>query len=143
MKIKVTNSTVIKPTTATPITNLWISSLDALMPTNYHTRTLYFYRSTGGPNFFDVTVLKAALSRALVEFYPVAGRLKMDKNGRIEIDCNGKGVLFVEGEADGDMDVLGDFGPKPELSLIPTVDYSKGIGSYPLFLLQIHTSIPR
>ncbi|KAI3463476.1 hypothetical protein Pfo_020139 [Paulownia fortunei] len=100
MKIKVTGSTMVRPMAAKPSASLWISNLDALMPANYHTLTLYFYRSTGAANFFDPTVLKAALSRALVEFYPVAGRLKWDKD-RIEINCNGEGALFVEADADG------------------------------------------
>ncbi|KAK6153792.1 hypothetical protein DH2020_013431 [Rehmannia glutinosa] len=86
---------------------------------------------------FRPGVLKAALSRALVEFYPIAGRLKQDNNGRIEINCNGEGVLFVEAEADGEMDGLGDFGPKPDLRLIPTVDYSLGISTYSMLLLQV------
>ncbi|KAK6153787.1 hypothetical protein DH2020_013426 [Rehmannia glutinosa] len=121
MKIKLTNSTMVKPFTLRPTTNLWLSTLDIQMPSDYHVSTLYFYRFTGGADFFDPAVLKAALSRALVEFYPIAGRLQMDNNGRIEINCNGEGALFVEAEADGEMDDLGDFGPKPELSLIPTV----------------------
>ncbi|GFQ07206.1 shikimate o-hydroxycinnamoyltransferase [Phtheirospermum japonicum] len=138
MKIKVRKSTMVKPIVATPNTNLWISNLDVQMPTDYHTLILYFYRYTGGANFFDPAALKAALGRALVEFYPVAGRLmKRPENGRIEINCNGEGVLLVEAECDGEMDDLGDFGPKPELGLIPTVDYSQGISTYPLCLFQV------
>ncbi|GJW82549.1 chloramphenicol acetyltransferase-like domain-containing protein, partial [Tanacetum coccineum] len=56
---------------------------------------------------------------------PVAGRLKEDEDGRIEIDCQGQGVLFVEVESDGVIDDFGDFAPRMEcLELIPTVDYS-------------------
>ncbi|KAK6127854.1 hypothetical protein DH2020_038403 [Rehmannia glutinosa] len=137
MKIKLTNSTMVKPLELRPTTNLWLSTLDIQMPTDYHVPTLYFYRFTGGADFFDPAVLKAALSRAMVEFYPIAGRLQMDNNGRIEINCNGEGLLFVEAEADGEMGDLGDFGPKPELDLIPTVDYSLGISTYPIVLLQV------
>ncbi|KAI3463475.1 hypothetical protein Pfo_020138 [Paulownia fortunei] len=136
MRINVKGSTMVRPMAATPNGSLWISSLDLMMPASYHTRTVYFYRSTGAANFFDPTVLKAALSRALVEFYPVAGRLKRVKD-RIEINCNGEGVLFVEAESDGSVDDLGDFDPRPELSLIPTVDYSQGISTYPLLVLQV------
>ncbi|KAK6153790.1 hypothetical protein DH2020_013429 [Rehmannia glutinosa] len=137
MKIKLTNSTMVKPLSLRPTTNLWLSTLDIQMPTDYHVPTLYFYRFTGGADFFDPAVLKAALSRAMVEFYPIAGRLQMDNNGRIEINCNGEGLLFMEAEADGEMGDLGDFGPKPELGLIPTVDYSLGISTYPIVLLQV------
>ncbi|KAL3617707.1 hypothetical protein CASFOL_038028 [Castilleja foliolosa] len=137
MKINVTNSTMVKPMSAKPCTSLWISNLDALFPTHYHTRTLYFFRSNGAANFFDPVVVKAALSRALALFYPVAGRLRRDENNRIEINCNGEGALFVVAEADGEMDDLGGFGPRPEIGLVPMVDYSKGMSTYPLQLLQM------
>ncbi|XP_042058587.1 shikimate O-hydroxycinnamoyltransferase-like [Salvia splendens] len=82
--------------------------------------------------------MRAALGRALVPFYPMAGRLKVDEDGRIEIDCNAEGVLFVEAEADGAVDDYGDFAPSLELSrLIPLVDYSQGISAFPLLVAQV------
>ncbi|KAK6153788.1 hypothetical protein DH2020_013427 [Rehmannia glutinosa] len=66
-----------------------------------------------------------------------SGRLKMDNNSRIEIKRNGEGFFVPEAEADGEMADLGEFGPKPELGLIPTVDYSLGISTYPIVLLQV------
>ena len=36
-------------------------------------------------------MLKEALSRALIPFYPMVGRLARDEDGQIEIDCNGGG----------------------------------------------------
>nr|GEV52339.1 shikimate O-hydroxycinnamoyltransferase [Tanacetum cinerariifolium] len=58
----------------------------------------------GADNFFDAKVLKGALSRALVSFYPLGGRLKENESGRIEID---------------------------------SVNYSLGIESIPLLVLQV------
>ncbi|KAK4487072.1 hypothetical protein RD792_006387 [Penstemon davidsonii] len=139
MRIHTKDSTMMKPVEATPNGNLWISNIDAVMPI-YHIPTVYIYRRPiGAANFFDTAVLKAALGRALVPFYPAAGRLSMNEDGRIEINCNGEGVLFVEAESDGTLDDLGDFTPKPELkiSLIPAVHYSKQIWAYPLVLLQV------
>ncbi|KAL1564922.1 shikimate O-hydroxycinnamoyltransferase [Salvia divinorum] len=99
---------------------------------------MYLYRCDGGAGFLDTAALKAALSRALVEFYPYAGRLRKDDNGRIEINCNGEGVSFEEAECDGALDDLGDFSiPRPDLSLVPTVDYSQGISTFPLFLVKL------
>ncbi|KAL5574432.1 hypothetical protein UlMin_016131 [Ulmus minor] len=106
-----------------------------------HTPSVYFYRRPSGggaANFFDAAVLKKALSKILVPFYPVAGRLRRDDRGRIEIDCNAEGVLFVEAETDAVIDDFGDFAPTPELKrLIPAVDVSGGISSYPLLVLQV------
>ena len=137
MKIEVKESTMVRPAQETPRRNLWNSNVDLVVP-NFHTPSVYFYRPTGSSNFFDAKVLKDALSRALVPFYPMAGRLKRDEDGRIEIECNGEGVLFVEAESDGVVDDFGDFAPTLELRrLIPAVDYSQGISSYALLVLQV------
>lgn len=137
MKIDVKDSTLVRPAAATPSVSLWNSNVDLVVP-NFHTPSVYFYRPTGAANFFDTAVMKAALGRALVPFYPMAGRLKRDEDGRIEIDCNAEGVLFVEAESDGVVDDFGDFAPTLELRrLIPAVDYSQGISTYPLLVLQV------
>ncbi|KAL8123112.1 shikimate O-hydroxycinnamoyltransferase-like [Apium graveolens] len=137
MKITVKESTLVPPAEATPRRSLWNANVDLVVP-NFHTPSVYFYRPNGSDNFFDTKVLKDALSRALVPFYPMAGRLKRDDDGRVEIDCNGEGVLFVEAESDGVVDDFDDFAPTLELrQLIPTVDYSLGISSYSLLVLQI------
>ncbi|CAI9780029.1 unnamed protein product [Fraxinus pennsylvanica] len=136
MRIGVKDSTMVRPAAETPMKSLWNSNVDLVVP-NFHTPSVYFYRPTGAMNFFDATVLKDALSRALVSFYPMAGRLKRDEDGRIEIDCNGEGVLFVEADSDGTVDDFGDFAPTLELRrLIPAVDYSQPISTYPLLVLQ-------
>jgi shikimate O-hydroxycinnamoyltransferase len=63
--------------------------------------------------------------------------LARDANARIEINCNGEGVLFIEAETDSAMGDFVDFKPSDELrQLIPTVDYSD-ISSYPLLVLQV------
>ncbi|EPS58183.1 hypothetical protein M569_16633, partial [Genlisea aurea] len=140
MKIAVIGSTMVPPSSETPKVSLWNSNVDLVVP-NFHTPSVYFYRPTGAADFFDAEVLKAALGRALVPFYPMAGRLKRDEDGRIEIDCNGAGVLFVEAESDGAVDDFGDFAPTLELRrLIPAVDYSLGISDYPLLVLQVTIS---
>ncbi|KAL1564946.1 shikimate O-hydroxycinnamoyltransferase [Salvia divinorum] len=138
MKITVKESIMVKPMEETPRGSVWLSNLDLVLPDTYHTRWMYLYRYDGDAGFFNTAALKAALSRALVDFYPYAGRLRKDDNGRIEINCNGEGVLFVEAECDGSLDDLGDFcTPKPDLSLTPTVDYSHGISTFPLFLVKL------
>ncbi|KAH6777803.1 hydroxycinnamoyl-CoA shikimate/quinate hydroxycinnamoyl transferase [Perilla frutescens var. frutescens] len=141
MKINVKDSTLVKPMEEAPSgCSLWLSSLDLIMPASFHNRSVYFFRHDGNANFFDVGLLKAALSRALVEFYPYAGRLRKDNNGRIEINCNAEGVLFVVADCDGAIDDLldlGGFTPRADVRLVPKVDYSHGISTFPLSLLQI------
>ncbi|XP_028792055.1 shikimate O-hydroxycinnamoyltransferase isoform X2 [Neltuma alba] len=138
MMINVKESTMVRPAAETPRRSLWNSNVDLVVP-NFHTPSVYFYRPTADtPGFFDAMVLKDALSKVLVPFYPMAGRLRRDDDGRVEIDCNGEGVLFVEAETDKVIDDFGDFAPTLELrQLIPAVDYSRGIETYPLLVLQI------
>ncbi|KAJ4844057.1 hypothetical protein Tsubulata_029248, partial [Turnera subulata] len=136
MKINVKDSTIVCPAEDTPHERLWVSNLD-LIHTRYHLPTVYLYEPNGSSNTFDVQVLKEALSKVLVPFYPAAGRLALDANGRIEIDCNAKGALFIEAETDSPTSDLGDFMPSPELrQLVPTIDYSD-ITLHPLVLFQI------
>ncbi|PIA31828.1 hypothetical protein AQUCO_04800017v1 [Aquilegia coerulea] len=137
MIIDVKESTMVRPAEDTPKRNLWNSNVDLVVP-RMHTPSVYFYRPNGSPTFFDSHVLKEALSKALVPFYPMGGRLIRDEDGRIEINCNGAGVLFVEAVTDSIIDDFGDFAPTLELrQLIPTVDYSGDISSYPLLVLQV------
>ena len=139
IKIDIKRSTVVKPAAETPRRAIWNSSLD-LVVSNMHTPSVYFYRppAIAAGKFFDAGVLKEALAKVLVEFYPLAGRLSRDATGRIEINCNAEGVLFVEAETSAAVDDFGDFAPTPELKrLIPAVDVSGGISSYPLAVFQV------
>ncbi|XP_076893420.1 shikimate O-hydroxycinnamoyltransferase-like [Bidens hawaiensis] len=133
MKVVVRESTMVRPAEKRPAVNVWNSCLDLIAP-NFKTLLVYFYRPNGATNFFDAKVMKDALSRALVAFYPLAGRLKKGKDGRSEIDCRGQGVLFLEAESDGVIDDFGDFAPQPEfLKLFPILE----IESDPLLILQV------
>lgn len=132
---------MVQPVEPTPRRRLWNSNLDLVVP-RFHTPSVYFYRPDGSPDFFNAETLRAALAKALVPFYPMAGRLGRDEDGRIEIDCNGEGVLFVEAAAEGTVDDFGDFAPTMELKqLIPKVVYTDDISAFPLLVLQV--SLPQ
>ncbi|XP_062078693.1 shikimate O-hydroxycinnamoyltransferase-like [Humulus lupulus] len=149
MAIKVTKTTMVKPAAATPRHVLRTSILDQMVPRYIHVPTVYFYRPAPPPpvsptamvdDFFDSAILKEALRKVLIPFYPVAGRLmaSSSESGRIDINCNGEGALFVEAQTSSVVDDFGDFVPSPKLrTLVPTVDYSAGLSSYPLLLVQV------
>ena len=68
----------------------------------------------------------------------MAGHFRHDRHGRLEIECNDEGVLFVVAESHSVIDDFGDFAPTLELQgLIPVIDYSRGISSYPFVVLQV------
>jgi shikimate O-hydroxycinnamoyltransferase len=140
MLINVKDSTMVRPAEETLRRALWISNLDMLV-VNFHTPSVYFYRppnAAASNSFFDANIMKEALSKVLVPFYPMAARLRGDEDGRVELYCDGQGVLFVEADTAASVNDFGDFAPTLALrQLIPAVDYSAGIETYPLLVLQV------
>lgn len=130
-------SSLIKPADPTPNHRLWLSDPDLLQPTT-HSPLVYFYTPNNTTNFFSPQVIKSSLSRVLVHFYPLAGRLCRDDTGRLEIDCNAAGVNLVEAESDSKISDFGDFMPSQKLrDLFPYIDYNTHVGDWPLLLVQL------
>ncbi|MCO5606787.1 hypothetical protein L7F22_060977 [Adiantum nelumboides] len=143
MKVTVRRSKLVPPATETPKRVLWNSNVDLVIP-RIHTPSVYFYtrnndRMGKTDDFFSFDILEKALGKALVPFYPMAGRLLMNfEDGRIYLNCNAKGVLLVEAEIDAVLDDFGDFAPTLALKqLVPQVSYTDDISSYPLLVLQV------
>ncbi|CAL1358709.1 unnamed protein product [Linum trigynum] len=157
MKVTVKSTTMVQPAERRPRHSLWLSNLDLLQLRSHVTRVIFAYNKPASSSsssescFFDTKVVKEALSKTLVPFYPVAGRLRRrDGNGgRLELDCNDEGVLFQEAESEAvlaevkELPLMADgleFSPGEEaelLELVPRVDYSKGVSSYPLLIVQV------
>ena len=53
-------------------------------------------------------VIREALSKAPVYYYPHVGRLIEGENRKLMVECTGKGVLFIEADADTKLENLGD-----------------------------------
>ncbi|XP_042496404.1 shikimate O-hydroxycinnamoyltransferase-like [Macadamia integrifolia] len=137
MIIVVKESIMVKPAQDTSQKVLWSSNID-LIQQNFHITAVYFYRPNGSLNFFDAGILKEALSKVLVAFYPWAGRLRRDEDDRIEINCNGEGVLFVEAETTSVIDGFDDFTSTMKFRpLIPAVDRSNDVSFFPLVMFQV------
>ncbi|KAJ0083257.1 hypothetical protein Patl1_29398 [Pistacia atlantica] len=87
-----------------------------------------------------VKVIREALSKALVFYYPFAGRVREGSNRKLMVDCNGEGVLFVEANANVTVD---DFGPEIQPpficldELMHIVPGSDGIVGCPLMSIQV------
>ncbi|XP_015936848.1 13-hydroxylupanine O-tigloyltransferase-like [Arachis duranensis] len=86
-------------------------------------------------------VIREALSKALVFYYPLAGRLREGPKGKLMVDCTGEGVLFIQAEADVTLDHFG-VDPLPPFpcfhELLYDVPFSNdGIINSPLLLIQV------
>jgi shikimate O-hydroxycinnamoyltransferase len=128
MAAVVESSSFVAPSEATPRKGLWLSPADLALANRGHTPTVYFYQSEdgGAADYFDVGRLKASLAKALVPFYPLAGRLDVDEDGRLQITCNSEGALFVVAHVNLKLDDLNDFKPSPELRrmFVPRIEPS-------------------
>ncbi|PNX81201.1 hydroxycinnamoyl-coenzyme A shikimate/quinate hydroxycinnamoyltransferase [Trifolium pratense] len=107
-----------------------------------HVPTIYFYQPPQNwltPSTKIATTLKTSLSKVLVPFYPLAGRLQWKENGRFDIECNALGVQFIEAQSSLELSELGDFSPTSEYYpyLIPHVDYTLPIQDIPLVMVQL------
>jgi shikimate O-hydroxycinnamoyltransferase len=130
----------VKPAEATWNGPLPLSELDQL-GTITHVPTIYFYRpelNWLSPPDTITNTLRVSLSRALVPFYPLAGRLRSIGGGRLELDCNAEGVIFFQAEYEATLDNIYHFSQSQEYhSLFPSVDYSLPTHELPIMLVQL------
>ncbi|KAJ6400890.1 hypothetical protein OIU84_016337 [Salix udensis] len=93
---------LIRPLEQTPSGILDLSVIDRLPVLRCNARTLHVFRH--GPE--AAQVIREALSKALVPYYPLAGWLKESSQGQLQIECSAQGVLFVEASADCTLDTM-------------------------------------
>ncbi|CAM0901751.1 unnamed protein product [Alopecurus aequalis] len=139
MDINVIRSELVKPSEATPQSPVWLSNLD-LGARNSYTLMIYLFRTHSDfcLGFFSADVLRKALARALVPFYPLAGRLSMALDGRVEIDCNADGAVFIVAQSNVVLDDIKCFVPSKATCdmFVPPYEKMAGTGS-PLLLLLL------
>uniref|UniRef100_A0ACD5ZKJ4 Uncharacterized protein n=1 Tax=Avena sativa TaxID=4498 RepID=A0ACD5ZKJ4_AVESA len=115
-KVEVLSSELVAPADETPRGSIWLSNLDLAGRRGY-TPTVYFFHPNADPGFFSTDSIKDSLARALVAFYPLAGRLGIDGAGRVQVDCTGEGVVFVTARSDHYSleDLMNEFVPCGEM----------------------------
>ncbi|KAK9669878.1 hypothetical protein RND81_13G160700 [Saponaria officinalis] len=139
LKVKhVAKPTLVKPAQETQKGLYLLSNLDQNIAVIV--RTIYCFKSENMSNDMAADVLKEALAKVLVHYYPLAGRLTISPQGKLIVECNGEGAVFVEAEADCNMDDIGD-STKPDPvtlgKLVYDIPSAKNILEIPPLVAQV------
>ncbi|KAB2609087.1 omega-hydroxypalmitate O-feruloyl transferase-like [Pyrus ussuriensis x Pyrus communis] len=104
--VKKEEPTLVPPESETEKSLYYLSNLDQNIAVIV--RTMYCFKSDSKGNEEAAKVIKSALSKILVHYYPFAGKLTISTEGKLIVDCTGDGAVFVEAEANCEMEKIGD-----------------------------------
>ncbi|KAJ1377955.1 Transferase [Sesbania bispinosa] len=103
-------------------------------------RTVYCFKSASRGNEDAAQVIKDSLSKILVPYYPMAGKLMIGTEGKLIVDNTGEGAVFVEAEADCNIEDIGDL-TKPDPDALGKLVYdtpgAQNILEMPLMAVQV------
>ncbi|KAL5724412.1 omega-hydroxypalmitate O-feruloyl transferase [Ranunculus cassubicifolius] len=103
-------------------------------------KTIYCFKSEDIGNERAGEVLRDALAKVLVHYYPAAGNLTISSEGKLIVDCTGEGSVYVEAEADCTIEEIGDITePDPVKlgKLVYDTPGAKNILEVPLLVAQV------
>ncbi|KAH7437117.1 hypothetical protein KP509_05G057100 [Ceratopteris richardii] len=97
--VEVMDTIMVRPKKPTSRHLMYMSGVDQILAAAWPNRTILFYRGQ-----IDSTAvvkrLEHAIASVLVSYYPMAGRLARDENGRLVVDCNDEGVQLIHARCD-------------------------------------------
>ncbi|KAG8501391.1 hypothetical protein CXB51_003451 [Gossypium anomalum] len=102
--VHVNEATIVTPSEPTPTGVLSLSALDSQLFLRFTIEYLLVYKPHPASDPRATTArLKAALAKALVPYYPLAGRVRAssaDPSTGLEVVCRAQGALFIEAVSD-------------------------------------------
>ncbi|KAL6641278.1 hypothetical protein ACP70R_019459 [Stipagrostis hirtigluma subsp. patula] len=132
---------LVAPAAPTPRELKRLSDIDDQDGLRFHIPVIQFYRRSALMGARDpAPVIRDAVAKALVPYYPFAGRLRELEGRKLAVECTGEGVLFIEADADVRLEHFGDAlqPPFPCLEeLIFDVPGSSEVLGSPLLLFQV------
>ncbi|XAR67875.1 Omega-hydroxypalmitate O-feruloyl transferase [Bertholletia excelsa] len=136
--VKQGEPTLVTPAEETEKSLYFLSNLDQNIAVIV--RTVYCFKSEEKSNEEAAEVIKKALSKVLVHYYPLAGRLIISAEGKLIVDCTGEGAVFVEAEANCTIEEIGD-STKPDPvtlgKLVYDIPGAKNILAIPPLVAQV------
>lgn len=143
---------LVAPASPTPRELKRLSDFDDQESLRFRIPIIHFYKRKEsmamGCSDDPAVVIRDAVARALVPYYPFAGRLREHDGGKLAVDCTGEGVLFVEADADVCLEQFGDvlLPPFPCLEELifddaPPAAAGAAILHTPLLLIQVRMCI--
>ncbi|KAK9106115.1 hypothetical protein Scep_022959 [Stephania cephalantha] len=110
---------LLRPETSCPREFKYLSNIDDQIGLRNHIPFVHFYppskvmndtNSSGNSNSNRskniVDVIRMGVSKALVHYYPIAGKLRNGEKGKLAVDCCGEGVIFREADANVTLEEL-------------------------------------
>nr|XP_043610431.1 benzyl alcohol O-benzoyltransferase-like [Erigeron canadensis] len=132
---------LITPAVPTPRELKLLSDIDDQNEHRYQVPTIQFFpRNPEMEDKNPAAVIREALAKVLVFYYPFAGRLREGSGRKLMVDCTAEGALFTEAEADVTLEEFGDrlHPPFPCIEeLLYDIPGSNGILDAPLLLIQV------
>ncbi|KAJ1689341.1 hypothetical protein LUZ63_013496 [Rhynchospora breviuscula] len=130
------------PAEPTPYEFKPLSDIDDQDGLRFYDTGIHLYKGDPSKKGQDpARVIRDALAKALVYYYPIAGRLREEAGRKLVVECNSEGVVFVEAEADAWVE---DFGVAPVLPipgseklLYGLEDYGHDVTNKPLLYIQV------
>ncbi|KAF6137937.1 hypothetical protein GIB67_041810 [Kingdonia uniflora] len=136
--VKKGETTLVPPAGETLKGLYFLSNLDQNMAVMI--RTIYCFKSNERGNERAGEVLKEALAKVLVHYYPLAGRHTISSEGKIIVDCTCEGVVFVEADTNSTVEEIGDI-TKPDPvtlgKLVHEIPGDSNILDFPPLMAQV------
>ena len=141
-KVRRCKPEVVAPAKPTPHEFKQLSDIDDQESLRFQIPLIQFYKYDPSMKGRDpVRVIREALAKTLVFYYPFAGRLREGPGRKLVVECTGEGIIFIEADADVTLEQFGDSLQPPFPcweELLFDVPGSGGILNCPLMLIQVH-----
>ncbi|XP_038902687.1 benzyl alcohol O-benzoyltransferase-like [Benincasa hispida] len=140
-KVRRCQPELIAPANPTPYEFKQLSDVDDQQSLRFHVPIINIYQHNPSLEGKDpVKVIKEAIAKTLVFYYPFAGRVREGPGRKLFVECTGEGILFIEADADVTKEQFSDALPY-SLSKVEDIIYnppnSDGILNSPLLLIQV------